>query len=160
MLTLGISHTSKAFWATHLHSLFHPAPQTTHKTNISPNPDLLTEPFHPLHTYIARTLSAQRTYIPTFLARYNTAGGFYPTPTKKVYALMLADEHVRRKGTGLKTVKGNQEWLDREKERVRVEDVNKWEEDVDVRALRTPELSVGERGERAAWVREMLMREG
>jgi hypothetical protein len=157
MSTLGISNTSKAFWTTHLHPLFHPAPQNT---NISLTSDLLTDPFHPLHTHIARTLSAQRTYIPTFLARYTSAGGFYPTPTKKVYALMLAEEHVCRKDMGLKTVRGNEEWLNGVEKRVRVGDVNEWEESLDARALRTPELSVQERGEREAWVGEMLMREG
>ncbi|KAH3971161.1 hypothetical protein HBI25_100680 [Parastagonospora nodorum] len=52
-------------------------------------------PFFPLTLHISHTLSSERAYIPTFIARYAAASGFHPRPTSKVYALMMADEQAR-----------------------------------------------------------------
>ncbi|KAH5505544.1 hypothetical protein HBI29_133050 [Parastagonospora nodorum] len=52
-------------------------------------------PFFPLTSHITHTLSSERAYIPTFIARYAAASGFHPRPTSKVYALMMADEQAR-----------------------------------------------------------------
>jgi hypothetical protein len=85
------------------------------------------------------------------------AGGFAPTPGKKAYALLLADEHARRNKTSRK-VRGNEEWLEGVREAVKVGDAWEGDDGLDERGRKTPEVKGEERRERDEWVLEGLMR--
>ena len=98
---LHVSGPSMAFFESYLDTLY--------STNASaPSPELPTSLFDPMASHIATTLSSERAYIPTFIERYTAAGGFRPTPTSKVYALMMADEQLRTK---TKKTRGDGDWL-------------------------------------------------
>jgi hypothetical protein len=159
LTTLHIPEPAKLFWTQHLHPLFTETPET-HDSLTSSSSSSYTQPpspFTPLETHLAQTYTAQRAYMPTFIARYTQAGGFAPTPGKKLYALLLADEHARRDKTS-REVRGDEEWLEGVRDRVKAGEA--WEGDpgLDERGRKTPELKGKERAERDEWVLEALRR--
>lgn len=105
--------------------------------------------FAPLLAHLAYQRFAEIAHIPTYIARYTAAGGFAPTPPKKLYALMVAEEHWRRKAgrAGNEVGRGEERWMDSVKNKVGVDDAV--EVCVEGKGKKTPERELGE-GE---WVR-------
>ncbi|KAH5248293.1 hypothetical protein HBI71_172270 [Parastagonospora nodorum] len=90
---LNVSAPSISFFESYLDALYSiTASSTGSEPEDGPSHS---SPFFPLTSHISHTLSSERAYIPTFIARYAAASGFHPRPTSKVYALMMADEQAR-----------------------------------------------------------------
>jgi hypothetical protein len=155
--TLHITGPSQPFFTSHLRTLYpeeNDESKLEHKSNTPPR---LIDPFYRLNVHITDALSNERAYIPTFIQRYTTANGFHPTPTSKVYALMVADEHEQRKvqDTKARTTKGNEDWLSNVTDKVNVDEAKDREEDLHARAPRSPE---GISEEEKVRIREALYR--
>jgi hypothetical protein len=132
---LRISNDTRKFWISELRPLFLEYDQTvTTKTHISQHPDLQQTPFAPFLSHVRAMLASERAYIPTFISRYENAGGFHPTSGRKLYALLLAEEHEVKKRQEGSITKRSEEWLERLGE-VNISDANEQVENLDARAL-------------------------
>tara|TARA_R110002003_G_scaffold76_1_gene6973 strand:+ start:39991 stop:41235 length:1245 start_codon:yes stop_codon:yes gene_type:complete len=155
---LRISNDTRKFWISELRPLFLEHDQTvTTKTHISQHPDLQQTPFAPFLSHVRAMLASERAYIPTFISRYENAGGFHPTSGRKVYALLLAEEHEVKKRQEGSITKRSEEWLERLGE-VNISDANEQVENLDARAPRSPEMTGEEKTEKEKRTRELLRR--
>jgi hypothetical protein len=100
---LHVSGASAAFFESCLDGLYISSPSSAESLR-----EVDSSLFSPLAEHIATALSLDRAYMPTFIKRYAAAGGFRPTPTTKVYALVMADEQAR---TMTKKTRGDGDWL-------------------------------------------------
>jgi hypothetical protein len=103
------------------------------------------DPFAQFKNYQADRLAEERKYMATYMERYAHAGGFEPTPIKKLYALALADDHTR--STSKRSVA--EDWLSKVRGEIKVNEAREIGEnmDVDGKEVQSPDLD--ERNERA-----------
>jgi hypothetical protein len=115
------------------------------------------DPFGPIRQHVTYALQRERNYIPNFIERYDRAGGFHPTPGRKLYALLQQDEQNRK----VKKVDGKMKaeaWLEGLRD-VWVEDAREIEleeEDNRVGGRKTPVMTEVERNMRMETVLEAL----
>lgn len=79
---LHVSGPSTSFFESYLDTLFD-INASEPLDSSAPSPESPTSLFSPMTSHIATTLSSERAYIPTFIARYAAVEGFHPTPTVK-----------------------------------------------------------------------------
>lgn len=125
---LHISPSSRSYFNTYIAQLYPPTSTTANPPTTNLDEDI----FAPLLTHIHAHASFQKAHIPTYISRYTAAGGFMPTPAKKLYALMIAGEHAQRKTrsfAGGRGAKGKEvqrkkevEWMSSVKDTVRIGD--------------------------------------
>jgi hypothetical protein len=154
LTALGVGAQDAQFWAEYL------VPTSSLSSWVvgDATAALSSSPFDALSAHLAQHALAQRAQIHAFIARYDSVGGFLPTPGKKVYALLLADEHARRDMSVTRRAKDTTEWLGGVKEKVRVADAWEGEDPAMEKGRRSPELDAGGRLRRDRAVRMALER--
>jgi hypothetical protein len=150
---LGISEESRTSLSKDLDPIF----LHTNTKQRYPSVSLHIDPFAPIRQHINYTLQRERDHIPEFVERYDRAGGFHPTPSRKLYALLQQDEQNRKvkKVDGTKKAEG---WLDGLRD-AWVEDAREIELELEEDregGRKTPEMSEEERNMRMGRVWEAL----
>lgn len=101
---LDVRQSSKIFWHAHLAPLYREDAPPVEKIK---RPSLRADPFFALRVHVEGALERERKYVPVFIGRYESVGGFCATEGEKVYALMQAGGGDRGEGEwlgGLKSV--------------------------------------------------------
>ena len=144
--TLCIGSQTRKFWRSHLRSIYTEPDVGNSAHAVSFDVDYVDsryDPFHRLRRYISATLSKEKAYMPTFVDRYERAGGFYATSGKKLYALMVKEEHESKRSGDKKQMT---EWLGGLG--------NVRGDDAIVEKTRKVRLTDEERREKEEWIRE------
>ncbi|KAF1843795.1 uncharacterized protein K460DRAFT_397017 [Cucurbitaria berberidis CBS 394.84] len=108
MKVLCTSDRTTSFWM-HKLSPYYTECNDTNIDNNDKDANSHYDPFSPLRAHISSSLAREKAFMPSFIQRYHLAGGFYPTKSKKLYALMVAEEHARKQKSGRR--KKAQDWL-------------------------------------------------
>jgi hypothetical protein len=154
LTTLGVEGQEEEFWTEYLR----PTASSSSSSGVHVTTAVAPSPFDALSTHLTQHTLAQRAQIHTFIARYNSAGGFLPTSRKKVSVLLLADEHARKDTSATPKVKDEGEWLGGVKENVKVGEAWEGEDPAMEKGRRSPELDAGGRLRRDRAVRMALER--